>query len=110
MSILNIELALTRCKNMSQLRKESEKNPSLKDWTLDSICPVKVLMSTVFQRLQLKEKRIESFISATEAGIEELCLNLKSAYDSIAANVKWVKAIFLQSTQRYRHSSNISVS
>lgn len=49
MSILIIELALTRCKNMSQLRKKSGKNPSLKDGTLDRIAPVKVLMSTVFQ-------------------------------------------------------------
>ena len=75
------ESAVTRCKNMSQLRKETEKNPSLKDGTLDSMAPVKVLMSTVFQRLLPKGKGIESFTSATEAEIEELCLNLKSVDD-----------------------------
>ena len=108
------ELAVTRCKNMSQPRKESEMNPSLKDGTLDSVAPVKVLMSTVFQRLQHKGKGIESFTSATEAEIEELCLILKSVDDSITANVKWVKAIlpeypkvqaFIENCSRLRHYS-----
>ena len=66
------ESDVTRCKNMSQLRKEAEKNSNLKDSTLDSIAPVKVLMSTVFQWLELKGKKIESFTSATEEDIEEL--------------------------------------
>jgi hypothetical protein len=51
------ESMVTRCKKMSMLRKEAEKNRKLKD-TLDSIAPIKVLMSTVFQRLMLKGKKI----------------------------------------------------
>ena len=78
---------------MSQLRKEAEKNSNLKDSTLDSIAPIKVLMSTVFQRLELKRKKIESFTSATEEDIEELCINLKSVDDSITADIKWVKSV-----------------
>ena len=48
-------------------------------------------MSTVFQRLELKGRKIESFTSATEADIEELCINLKSVDDSITADIKLVK-------------------
>ena len=69
-------------------RKESEKNPNLKDCTLNSIAPIKVRMDTVFQRLEPKGKGIESFTSATEAEIEVLCLNLKSVDDSIKTNLK----------------------
>ena len=78
---------------MKQLRAAAEKNPTIKDGTLDSIAPVKVLMSRVFHRLSLKEKKIESFDAATTAEIEEFLSSLKSVDESVTADVKWVKAV-----------------
>ena len=89
----DFEATVSKCKTMSALRKKAKRNPRLKDVSLDSIAPVKVLMSTVFQRLQLKGKNIECFISATMAEIDKLCKNLKSLDESITSDVKWVKAI-----------------
>ena len=47
------ESAVANCNSIAQLRKVAEKNPTMKDGTLDSISPVKILMSSVFQRLEL---------------------------------------------------------
>jgi hypothetical protein len=87
------EAAVAKCKNMKQLRAAAEKNPTIKDGTLDSIAPVKVLMSSVFHRLSLKEKKIESFAAATTAEIEEFLSSIKSVDESVTADVKWVKAV-----------------
>lgn len=71
--------AASKCQNMAQLRKAAEKNPNIQHGTLDSIAPVKVLiMSSVFQRFQLKEKKIESFVAVNTAEIEEFCSSLQS--------------------------------
>ena len=84
------EAAVAKCKNMKQLRAAAEKNPTIKDGTLDSIAPVKVLMSSVFHRLSLKEKKIESF---ADFEIEEFLSSIKSVDESVTADVKWVKAV-----------------
>ena len=47
------ESAVANCNNMAQLRKVAEKNPNVKDDTLDSVLPVKIPISSVFQRLEL---------------------------------------------------------
>ena len=45
------ESAVANCNSIDQLRKVAEKNSTLKDGTLDSISPVKILMSNVFRDL-----------------------------------------------------------
>ena len=87
------EAAVAKCKNMKQLRAAAENNPTIKDGTLDSIAPVKVLISSVFHRLSLKEKKIESFAAATTAEIEEFLSSIKLVDETVTADVKWVKAV-----------------
>ncbi|CAB4024059.1 Hypothetical predicted protein [Paramuricea clavata] len=87
------EAAVAKCKNMKQLRAAAEKNPTIKDGILDSIAPMKLLMSSVFHRLSLKEKKVESFAIATTAEIEEFLSSIKSVHESVTADVKWIKAV-----------------
>ena len=84
------ESAVANCNSMAQLRKVAEKNPVVKDGSLDSVSPVKILISSVFQRLELNGKKIESFPAATVA---EFWSNLKSVDASVRPDVKWVKAV-----------------
>ena len=65
----------------------------MKDGTLDSISPVKILMSSIFQRLELKGKNIQSFPAATVADIEEFWSSLKLVDESVGPEVKWIKAV-----------------
>ena len=90
------ESAIANCNSMTQLRKVVEKNHSVKDGTLDSVSPVKVLMSCVFQRLELKGQKFQCFTAATEADIEEFWLSLKSVDASVTPEEKWVKALLPQ--------------
>ena len=90
------ESAIANCNSMTQLRKVAEKNHSVKDGTLDSVSPVKVLMSCVFQRLELKGQKFQCFTAATKADIEEFWLSLKSVDASVTPEEKWVKALLPQ--------------
>ena len=48
---------MVHCGNMKALRKAGDKREEFKGYFLDSIEPVKVLLSQIFQRLKLKEKK-----------------------------------------------------
>ena len=87
------ESAVANCNSIAQLRKVAEKNPTVKDGTLDSISPVKILMSSVFQRLELQGKNIQSFPAATVADIDEFWSSLKLVDESVGPEVKWIKAV-----------------
>ena len=87
------ESAVANCNSIAQLRKVAEKNPTVKDGTLDRISPVKILMSSVFQRLELKGKNIQSFPAAKVTDIEEFWLSLKLVDESVGPEVKWIKAV-----------------
>ena len=87
------ESAVANCNSIAQLRKVAEKNSAVKDGTLDSISPVKILMSSVFQRLELKGKNIQSFPAATVADIEEFWSSLKLVDELVGPEVKWIKAV-----------------
>lgn len=52
----DVELSFTHCNNLSQLHSVAEKNPEVKTAIIDSIEPVKILLSSVLQRLSLREK------------------------------------------------------
>ena len=77
------ESAVANCNSIAQLSKVAEKNPTVKDGTLDSISPVKVFISSVFQTLELKGKNIQSFPAATVADIEEFWSSLKLVDESV---------------------------
>ena len=50
-----LESTISKCNNMKQLRAAAEKEPEL-DAVLDSMSPVKIVISDVIHRLNLKGK------------------------------------------------------
>ena len=66
------EKVVEGCKNLSDLRAAAEKNEEFKATTLDSIAPVKVLLTHLFNRLQLKEEDFTPVVAAAEESIEDL--------------------------------------
>ena len=60
------EALVGTCNNLSQLRKAAERTPEIRSAVLDSIEPVKILLSTVFQRLELKGQKFTMFSPASE--------------------------------------------
>ena len=66
------EKVVEGCKNLSQLRVAAEKNKGFKATTQDSIAPVKVLLTQLFNRLQLKGESFRPVVAASEQSIEEV--------------------------------------
>ena len=62
------EAQVDKCDSLSDLRKAAVKYPNF----LDSISPVKILLSDLFQRLKLKEKSFSIGSSATPMDIEAI--------------------------------------
>ena len=61
-----------QCGNMKALRKAGDKREEFKGDLLDSVEPVKVLLSQIFQRLKLKEKNVACVSPATDTEIAEM--------------------------------------
>jgi hypothetical protein len=73
------------------VRIAAEKYPNIKETTADSLSPVKCLLSSIFQRLQLKEKKVECYTSATLVEIEDMWETLRLMDSTITSSEKWVK-------------------
>lgn len=63
------EASIAHCNNLSEMRKAAERYPTVLEETLDSLSPVKVLLSEIMMRLKLKEK---SFLVAENLKQEDL--------------------------------------
>ncbi len=66
------EALVKNCGSMADLRKAAEKHPTIKEESLDSIVPVKTVLSDVFSRLKLKDRPIRVRVAALESEIAEL--------------------------------------
>ena len=66
------EQKLKNCNNLSQIRAAVVDDSSLADEISDSIEPVKILLSDIFQRLHLKEKNVKMTPSAAQSRMQEL--------------------------------------
>lgn len=62
----DFEKATDKCKNMSNLHAVADKCPEFKATVLDSIAPVKMLLTKLFERLQLKEESFKPITAASE--------------------------------------------
>ena len=67
-----LESIISKCNNMKQMRAAAEKEPTLVDAVRDSVEPVKILISDIIRRLQLKGRSFEVFSAASEQEIEEV--------------------------------------
>lgn len=77
------EALATHCNNISQLRSTAKKYPDLVLAVLDSIEPVKVLLSGIFQRLELHGKKFFMFPAASEENLQELWSELEAVDSSL---------------------------
>lgn len=66
----DMEGVLRTCNTMEEIRKEVRDKQALKEALQDSIEPVKLLLMSIFQRLELKNKPFSTFCAATEHEIE----------------------------------------
>ena len=69
----DLEAIINRCSNMQEVRQAAKDNIAFKDAFQDSLEPVKVLLSSVFQRLKLKDEPIKCFRLASVSEMEALC-------------------------------------
>lgn len=71
------EREASNCNAMKDLRKAADRCLDFKGEALDSVEPVKVLLTQVFERLQLKEKNIKCSPPAASEDIVDLWNNLQ---------------------------------
>lgn len=62
----SFESEVSKCNNLSELRKIAEGKPKFKSAIQGSLSPVKILLSDIFSRLILKDRKISVFQSASE--------------------------------------------
>ena len=67
-----LEKAIENCNSLKAIREAASRNPKLKDALKDSLEPVIVLLSSLFQRLKLKGEPFAVFTSATSDDLERL--------------------------------------
>ena len=67
-----------RCNSLKALRAVALQNSEFQGACLDAIAPVKMLLTDIAVRLQLKEKKFQVFIAATPAEISDLWTALLS--------------------------------
>lgn len=66
-----MEEKIASCNSVSEIRHVAKDNNPLRDSLLDSVAPVKTLLSTITQRLQLKEKKFTGDTAAQLEAISE---------------------------------------
>ena len=77
------ELLVSHCNNLTQLRTAAKKHPDLVAAVLDCVEPVKILLSTLFQRLEIHDKKFSMFSAASDDKLKELWSELKAVDPSL---------------------------
>ena len=77
------EATIAHCNNLSQLRGVAKKSPDIVSAVLDSIEPVKILLSTVFQRLEIHGKKFSMFSAASEDQLRSVWAELEAVDPSL---------------------------
>ena len=70
------EREASKCNAMKDLRKAADRCPDFKSEALDSIEPAKILLTQVFEHLQLKQKNIKCSLPASDEDIVDMWNNL----------------------------------
>ena len=88
----DFEAEARKCHSMADLRKVAESRPEFVALSLDSLSPVKILLTDFFQRLELKSKPFAVMASAAQAEIDEFWTVVMSIDDSLgSANDQYTK-------------------
>lgn len=86
------EATISYRNNMSQLRQAAEKKPDLIPAVLDSIAPVKILLTDVLQRLGLHGEKFQVFPAACADNMKELWSALECVDSTLKYGDKFRKA------------------
>ncbi len=73
-----MEAEAEKCNSMKALRAVAERDPAFRDAALDSIAPVKIVLSDIAKRLELKEKKFSVFAAASAEDLDDLWTALLS--------------------------------
>lgn len=76
-----MELAISNYNSVSEIRRVAQEDVSLKEVLLDSVASAKTTLSSVTQRLKLKDKAFTVDVAAQEAEISQLWSSLKRIDD-----------------------------
>ena len=76
------EQQVDKCNNMAQLRRLAAEKSEVMHKTLDSVAPIKVLLTDILQRLKLDEAKFKVFLSASEEEIKQMFSNLLDTVDT----------------------------
>ena len=79
-----LEKAIENCNSLKAIREAASRNPKLKDALKDSLEPVIVLLSSLFQRLKLKGEPFAVFTFATSDDLERLQAVLEQVQPDIS--------------------------
>lgn len=77
-----LEKEAKKCNSMADLQRIAQNKPELVAASSDSISPVKILLSDVFHRLELKSKKFQVVSSATPAEIDDFWTAVLSIDDA----------------------------
>lgn len=77
------EALASSCNRLSQLRSLAQKNSGIVAAVLDSIEPVKVLLSTIFRRLELHGQKFAMFTPASSEDLAKMWSALQQSVDSL---------------------------
>lgn len=86
------ETLIASSKNVSQLHKLAANIPNIVPALVDSVAPVEILLSTIFQRLQLHGRNFVMFTAATEERLRALWSELESIDPSLKYEGVYQKA------------------
>ena len=65
------EAAISSCKSVKDIRTSCSNHPGLKEAIVMSIEPVKILLESLFVRLELREKPFQVFHSSSSSELDE---------------------------------------
>lgn len=88
----DMETAVASCSSVSEIRQLASQKEGLREALLDSVAPVKKLLSTISQRLELKQKKFTVDTAALPDEIDSL----------------WTSLLFLDSEFDLQHSDKVS--
>ena len=85
------EMEVTKCNNLAELRGIAVKKPGVELAVKDSLSNVKVLLSSIFMRLQWKDKYVRIFTSATSEEISDFWSAIMVLDSSLTVNGRYVQ-------------------
>ena len=73
-----MEKEAAKCNSLKALRAVAEQKPEFKNAAMDSMSPVKILLSDIIRRLELKGVKFQVFSAATQSGLNDFWTDLLS--------------------------------